>query len=118
MLKRGNGEHEMLRDILSRAAAVAVALTGFAAAPALAQLDDSVVENFARLPLVQAAAISPDGQRIATIASDGSIERVVVVAPIGGGGQPVVMRVGNENAFGLDWLSNDHIAVPYRDRHR
>lgn len=108
----------MLRDILSRAAAVAVALTGFAAAPALAQLDDSVVENFARLPLVQAAAISPDGQRIATIASDGSIERVVVVAPIGGGGQPVVMRVGNENAFGLDWLSNDHIAVTYRDRHR
>lgn len=100
-----------------RAAAAVAALAGFAAAPSLAQLDDSVVENFARLPLVQDAAISPNGEYIATIASDGSIERVVVVAPLAGG-EPVVMRVGNENALALNWVSDEQIAVVYRDRHR
>jgi dipeptidyl aminopeptidase/acylaminoacyl peptidase len=100
-----------------RAAAAGAALAGFGAAPSLAQLDDSVVENFARLPLVQDAAISPNGEYIATIASDGSIERVVVVAPLAGG-DPVVMRVGNENALALNWVSDEQIAVVYRDRHR
>lgn len=107
----------MFRKSVSWFTAVFAAWVWMGASQAQGQLDDAVVENFARLPLVQDAAISPNGEYIATIASDGTVERMVVVYPLRGG-DPVVMRVGNENALGLSWLNNEYIAVVYRERHR
>lgn len=74
------------------------------------------VEAFAQLPRSEDVAISPDGTRIASIVSSEEAERVLLISALDGSSSPVAMRVGSEDAFQANWISNDYVTVLFRER--
>jgi dipeptidyl aminopeptidase/acylaminoacyl peptidase len=86
------------------------ALTLAAAAPLAAQAQSKPpVAAFARLPAIQMAEISPDGQRLAYLGGSAD-DRVIFITPIDGGA-PVTIRPGKVNVKSVRWAGSRHVLV-------
>jgi dipeptidyl aminopeptidase/acylaminoacyl peptidase len=63
-----------------------------------------------RLPAIETAAVSPDGARLAYIGGAAD-DRVIFIAPLDDGGQPLTIRPGAVNVKGLRWAGSRHLLV-------
>lgn len=81
------------------AAALSVAATAQAAPPP--------ASAFGRVPAVEDAEISPNGQRVAMLGGAGD-QQIVSIATIDQPGLPV-LRLGSVEGVGVEWAGDDHV---------
>lgn len=110
----------MIRSLKTMAAAAVMAATAWWS-PAGAQ---TVVplEAYSRLPNVQSAQISPDGQRLAFITGAERDQMYAIVTSLSGGSSIRIpgfaQDISDALLFGVSWLSDEHLLITYRQRIR
>lgn len=91
----------------------------FVMAPALAQTPPPV-DAYAANTAISSVNISPNGQRLAMLASVEGGERRAIITEIGGGGSTVLSLSDEVGVapIGLNWLSDDYLLVDFVERRR
>jgi len=68
------------------------------------------LEVYGKLPTIETLALSPDGETIALIATDGEARRIIV-RHLADRKAVVVAEVGNAKLRALQWAGNDHVIL-------
>ncbi len=87
------------------AAALAGAVLGLAAGRAAA----APLEAYGMLPTIRLASVSPGGERLAMVVTDGALGKVMVQDLRSG--RTVAVPTGKVKVRGIDWAGGDHLIV-------
>ena len=95
---------------------VGIALTGLTAVPAVAA-PRLPIEAFAALPLVQSAALSPDGLKVAMMVNNEGTTSIVVQHLVGADSKKVSLMSSDNTQYNFNWfrwVTNERILVSTR----